>query len=252
MEMTQTQANSREEFNNLTRDQMILEYLPYVKRIVNRIAIHLPPSVDTEDLVQVGIVGLIQAIERFDPTRDNKFTTYAAFPIRGAILSELRSRDFLSRSNRRKIRELEKTYLKLERKLGRQVEDEEVALAMDVSLDQYYRIKQMSSISFISLEEIGYSSKSEKERMMRHLAQDENTDVLALAGLKELKNGITEAIEELPEKEKLVISLYYNDELTMKETGEVLGITESRVSQLHSQAIIHLRAKLRKNKLIDE
>ena len=110
----------------------------------------------------------------------------------------------------------------------------------------------MSSISFISLEEIGYSSRSERERLMRHLAQDENTDVLSLAGLKELKNGIAEAIEELPEKEKLVISLYYNDELTMKETGKVLGITESRVSQLHSQAIIHLRSKLRKKKLIGD
>ena len=246
MKMSLTQTKSREEFNHLTRDQMILEYLPYVKRIVNRIAIHLPPSVDTEDLVQVGVVGLIQAIERFDPNRDSKF------PIRGAILSELRSRDFLSRSNRRKIRELEKAYLKLERELGRQVEDQEVADEMEISLDQYYRIKQMSSISFISLEEIGYASKSEKERLMRHLAQDENTDVLSLAGLKELKNGIAEAIQELPEKEKLVISLYYSDELTMKETGKVLGITESRVSQLHSQAIIHLRSKLRKKKLIDE
>jgi RNA polymerase sigma factor for flagellar operon FliA len=252
MEMSQPQMKSRGECDNLTRDEMILEYLPYVKRIVNRIAIHLPPSVDTEDLVQVGVVGLIQAIERFDPARDNKFTTYAAFPIRGAILSELRSRDFLSRSNRRKIRELEKAYLKLERKLGRQVEDYEVAAEMDVNLDQYYRIKQMSSISFISLEEIGYSSRSEKEKLMRHLDRDENADVLSLAGLKELKNGIAEAIQELPEKEKLVISLYYNDELTMKETGKVLGITESRVSQLHSQAIIHLRSKLRKKKLIDE
>lgn len=252
MELAQTRTSDRKNFNNLNRDQLILEYLPYVKRIVHRIAIHLPPNVETEDLMNVGVIGLIQAIDRYDPSRDNKFTTYAAFRIRGAVLSELRSRDFLSRSNRRKIRELERTYLQLEQKLGRDVEDAEVAEALDLSLDQLYRIKQISSISFISYEELGYTSNNDKEKLVSSLVRDDGDDVLTRTGFKQLKAAIAEAIEELPEKEKLVLSLYYMDELTMKETGEVLGVTESRVSQLHSQAIIRLRSKLRKRKLIEQ
>jgi RNA polymerase sigma factor for flagellar operon FliA len=252
MELAQSRTSDRKNFNNLNRDQLILEYLPYVKRIVHRIAIHLPPNVETEDLMNVGVIGLIQAIDRYDPSRDNKFTTYAAFRIRGAVLSELRSRDFLSRSNRRKIRELERTYLQLEQKLGRDVEDAEVAEALDLSLDQLYRIKQISSISFISYEELGYTSNNDKEKLVSSLVRDDGDDVLTRTGFKQLKAAIAEAIEELPEKEKLVLSLYYMDELTMKETGEVLGVTESRVSQLHSQAIIRLRSKLRKRKLIEQ
>ena len=251
MELAETQTTQHSKRNTITRDQLITTYLPYVKRLVNRIAIHLPPSVDSEDLLHVGVIGLIQAIERYDSSRDNKFTTYAAFRIRGAILSELRSRDFLSRSSRRKIREMEMAYLKLEQKFGREVEDDEVAEEMGITLEQYYRIKQMSSISFISLEELGYNFKKDHDSLISSLFQSDDEDVLTLAGFKELKAGLAEAIEELPEKEKLVISLYYMDELTMKETGQVLGITESRVSQLHSRAIIHLRAKLRKKKLID-
>jgi RNA polymerase sigma factor for flagellar operon FliA len=233
-----------------SREQLILKYLPYVKRIVNRIAIHLPPNVDTEDLMNVGVIGLIQAIDRYDDSRDNKFTTYAAFRIRGAVLSELRSRDYLSRSNRRKIRDLDRTVLALEQKFDREVEDEEVAAAMEIDLEELYQIKQMSSISFISFEELGYSSARDKQKLARGLLENDG-DILAQAGVKELQTALAEAIDELPEKEKLVLSLYYTDELTMKETGEVIGVTESRVSQLHSQAIIRLRSKLRKKKLID-
>ena len=233
-----------------SREQLILKYLPYVKRIVNRIAIHLPPNVDTEDLMNVGVIGLIQAIDRYDDSRDNKFTTYAAFRIRGAVLSELRSRDYLSRSNRRKIRDLDRTVLALEQKFDREVDDEEVAAAMEIDLEELYQIKQMSSISFISFEELGYSSARDKQKLARGLLENDG-DILAQAGVKELQTALAEAIDELPEKEKLVLSLYYTDELTMKETGEVIGVTESRVSQLHSQAIIRLRSKLRKKKLID-
>ena len=251
MAMAQTQSKPVNKDSLLSREQLIVEYLPYVKRIVNRIAVHLPPTVETEDLLNVGVIGLIQAVDRYDPTRDNKFTTYAAFRIKGAVLSELRSRDFLSRSNRRKIRELEKVYVKLEQKLGRDVEDEEVAEEMGISLDQYYRIKQMSSISFISFEELGCSTSHDKQRLISNLVKNDENDIFTITGLKELRVGIAEAIDELPEKEKKVMALYYMEELTMKETGAVLGITESRVSQLHSQAIIHLRTKLRKKKLLD-
>jgi RNA polymerase sigma factor for flagellar operon FliA len=233
------------------RDQLITEYLPYVKRIVQRLAVHLPSTVDIDDLMNVGVIGLIQAVDRYDPRRDNKFMTYAIFRIKGAVLSELRARDFLSRSNRRKIRELESVYLRLEQKLGREAEDQEIAGELGVDLEQVYRTKQMSSISFISLEELGVSSRDEKEKLLSYLVNNED-DALSMTKLKELKEAMARAIKQLPEKERLVISLYYLDELTMKETGKVLGITESRVSQIHSQAILHLRTKLRKQKLLED
>ncbi len=245
-----TPAKQNDKNDASYRDQLITEYLPYVKRIVHRIAVHLPSTIDIDDLMNVGVIGLIQAVDRYDPKRDNKFMTYAVFRIKGAVLSELRSRDFLSRSNRRKIRDLENTYLKLEQKLGREVEDMEVAQELGISVEQVYRTKQMSNISFISFEELGYSSRDEKEKLMSYLVDNED-DALTLTRLKEIREAVARAIEQLPEKERLVISLYYLEELTMKETGKVLNITESRVSQIHSQAVRRLRAKLRKEKLID-
>ncbi len=245
-----TPAKQNDKIDASYRDQLITEYLPYVKRIVHRIAVHLPSTIDIDDLMNVGVIGLIQAVDRYDPKRDNKFMTYAVFRIKGAVLSELRSRDFLSRSNRRKIRDLENTYLKLEQKLGREVEDMEVAQELGISVEQVYRTKQMSNISFISFEELGYSSRDEKEKLMSYLVDNED-DALTLTRLKEIREAVARAIEQLPEKERLVISLYYLEELTMKETGKVLNITESRVSQIHSQAVRRLRAKLRKEQLID-
>ena len=232
-------------------EQLIHEYLPYVKRIVQRIANHLPASVDVEDLMNVGVMGLIQAVDRFDPKRDNKFMTYAIFRIKGAVLSELRSRDFLSRSSRRKLRELEATCQKMEQRLGRDVEDVEVAEELGIDLEELHHTKQMSSISFISFEELGLSSRDEKEKLMNFLIHNEE-DALSQTRLRELKLALARAIEQLPEKERLVMSLYYLDELNMKEVGEVLHITESRVSQIHSQAIMRLRKKLRKEQLLDD
>ena len=251
MAPAQTPANQLDKNDSAYRDQLISEYLPYVKRIVHRIAVHLPSTIDIDDLMNVGVIGLIQAVDRYDPRRDNKFMTYAVFRIKGAVLSELRSRDFLSRSNRRKIRDLENTYLRLEQKLGREVDDGEIAQEMGVSVEQVYRTKQMSNISFISFEELGYSSRDEKEKLMSYLV-DNDDDALTLTRLKEIKEAMARSIEQLPEKERLVISLYYIEELTMKETGKVLNITESRVSQIHSQAVRRLRTKLRKEKLIDK
>lgn len=251
MEAAESRIKKYEKDDYLLRNEIIKEYLPYVNRIVNRIAIHLPPSVEVDDLINVGIIGLIQAIERYDPTRDNKFITYAVFRIKGAVLSELRSRDFLGRTTRRRIRDLEKAYVKLEQKLGREVDDEEVAKEMNMNLEQFYQVKRMSSISFVSFEEVGYASKDEKESLLTCLANGDTEDALSMTTLKELKTTLAGAIEALPEKEKLVISMYYSDELTMKEIGKVLSITESRVSQIHTQAIIHLRSKLRKEGLLE-
>lgn len=249
-------AQSREEHfgkdSHLLRNQIINEYLPYVKRIVNRIAVHLPASIEVDDLVNVGVIGLIQAIERYDPTRDNKFITYAVFRIKGAVLSELRSRDFLGRTTRRKIRDLEKAYLKLEQKLGRDVSDEEVAKEMDMDLDQFYKVKRMSSISFVSFEELGYTSRSDSAAIPGSLSNSDADDALSLTTMKEMKSTIAKNIDLLPEKEKLVISLYYSEEMTMKEIGQVLDITESRVSQIHAQAVIHLRGRMRRDGMLED
>jgi len=236
--------------NYALRDELITEYLPYVKSIAHRMAVHLPPSVGADDLISAGVIGLMDAIERYDSTRENKFITYALFRIRGAILSELRSRDFLSRSNRSKIRELEKAYQNLNLKLGREAKDDEVAEELGISLDEFYEVRKMSTMSFVSFEETGSFSNEEKDDLMRLLVDGDSDDPLSLAGLKEMRNAMARAIEQLREKEKMVVSLYYWDELTMKEIGKVLDITESRVSQIHSLALIHLRAKLRKKDLI--
>jgi RNA polymerase sigma factor FliA len=248
----ESQLRKLDKEDHILRNEIIAEYLPYVNRIVNRIATHLPPTVDVDDLVNVGIIGLIQAIERYDPSRDNKFMTYAVFRIKGAVLSELRSRDFLGRTTRKKIRSLEKAYVKLEQQLGREVQDEEVAEEMEMDLDQFYQVKRMSNISFISFEEMGCSTKEEKENVFNYLTCNEGEDALSLTTIKEIKATLAEHIESLPEKERLVVSMYYNDEMTMKEIGLALDITESRVSQIHSQAVIRLRHKLRKDGLLEE
>ena len=251
MELAERLDSHNGEMEASNRRQLILDYLPYVKRVVNRIVVHLPSGVEREDLYNVGVIGLIQAIDRFDPSRDNKFTPYAVFRIRGAVLSELRSRDFLSRLSRRKIRELDRACAKLEQRLGRPAEAAELAAEMNITLDELHHIKQMSSISFISFDELEGSTAMEKKKLFNGFLR-EDEDVLSKAGLMEVQSSVAEAIEELPEKEQLVLSLYYDDELTMKETGGVLGITESRVSQLHSQAIARIRAKLRKKKLLKD
>lgn len=228
-----------------SRDWLIAEYLPYVKKIVYRFSRHLPPSVDVDDLINVGVIGLMQAFESFNPEMDNKFITYAVFRIKGAILSELRSRDFLSRKNRKKIRELDNAYLNLERKLGREVDDDELAEEIGIELDQLYEIKNLSNIAFISFDEFGYSSTKLREDDTRYSPDGNSGDALTILQLKELKSALVNAIKRLPEKEALVISLYYMDELTMKEIGGVLDISESRVSQIHSRAIERLKRRLK-------
>ena len=201
MDALETQVKEYDRNDPAARDGVITAYLPHVKRIVHRMAVHLPASVELDELVNAGIIGLIQAVDRFDPSRDNKFITYATFRIKGAVLSELRSRDHLGRSVRKKVRELDTTYSMLERKLGRQVKDEEVADEMGISLDKMYQIKKMSGISFVSFEEIGCSTKAEKDSLMSSMFNGGVKDALTITRLKELQQAIAAAIEKLPEKE---------------------------------------------------
>ena len=252
MELAELYQGKEWQRDGSSKDQLVLQYLPYVKNIVQRIYAQLPSGVEEDDLTNVGVIGLIDAIDRYDPTRGTKFTTYAAFRIRGAVMGELRSRDVVSRTSRSKIRQLQNTYADLECKMGRNVQDSEVAEAMGIELDEFYEIRKMASMSFVSFEDMGFFSREEKDDVLSLLAGSNNGDPFQLAGMKEMRNAAAEAIEQLPEKERIVISLYYWDELTMKEIGKVLDLTESRVSQLHSQAIIRLQNAMRKKGLVDD
>jgi RNA polymerase sigma factor for flagellar operon FliA len=226
------------------KEDLILRFAPLIKLIVNRIAIRLPPHVDTEDLVNAGVIGLMDAIEKYDPMRGTSFKTYAEFRIRGAILDELRTLDWFPRSIRQKVNRLETAYADLERQLGRAATDEEVAAALNIDLEEFYEtLAQASAVSLVSLYDMG-REEGEERSLLDCVASGEDDPAMALES-QEVYETIGRAIERLPEKERIVISLYYYDELTMKEIGKVLNLTESRVSQIHTKAVLRLRARLR-------
>jgi len=228
-------------------EQVILEYSPMIKYVANRIALRLPSHIEVDDLISVGVMGLIDAIEKYDPTRGAKFKTYAEFRVRGSILDELRALDWVPRSIRQKAAHVDAVSHKLQARFGRPPEDEEVAAEMGVSLEQFFAtLNETKSMPLISLEDLGIAKESgERRSLLECLAGKSDVDPQTQLRLTELKSIIAKAIDSLPEKERLMISLYYYEELTMREIGEVLGITESRVSQIHSKAVFRLRTKLR-------
>ena len=227
------------------KDRLIVEYAPLVRYIANRIAMRLPPHIDVDDLVNSGILGLIDAIEKFDPSREVKFKTYAEIRIKGAILDELRAMDWIPRSIRKVINRLVEAYHDLEQQFGRPAEDEEVAEQLGLKMEEFYGLlKQSAGVPLISLDVlIDYDEK--KRNILSCLVDPKSEDAFGVLGLSEVKDAVAKAIEDLPEKEKQVISLYYYDELTMKEIGKVLDLTESRVSQIHTKAILRLRVRVK-------
>jgi RNA polymerase sigma factor for flagellar operon FliA len=227
------------------KEDLILRFAPLIKLIANRIALRLPPHVDSEDLINSGVIGLMDAMEKYDPTRGTSFKTYAEFRIRGAILDELRSLDWFPRSIRQKVNRLESAYANLERQLGRAATDEEVAEALNMDLEEFYEtLAQASAVSLVSLYDMGREEGGEERSFLECIANGEEDPASALES-QEVYETVGKAIEKLPEKEQMVISLYYYDELTMKEIGRVLNLTESRVSQIHTKAVLRLRARLR-------
>ena len=229
------------------REAVIMEYAPMIKYVASRIALRLPPHIEVDDLISVGVLGLMDAIGKYDPNRGAKFKTYAEFRVRGAILDELRSMDWVPRSVRQKATSVDAVVQKLQAKLGRPPSDEEVAKEMGVSLDEFFRtLNQTQNIPILSLEDLGIAKESgEQKSLLDCLAGKSDSDPQTQLRLNELKEIIAKAIDTLPEKERLMISLYYYEELTMKEIGEILSITESRVSQIHSKAVFRLRTKLK-------
>ncbi|MBI5230902.1 MAG: RNA polymerase sigma factor WhiG [Coriobacteriales bacterium] len=228
------------------RDQLILNYSPLVKYVAGRLASSLPQTVDTADLISYGIFGLIDAIEKYDPERAIKFETYAIARIKGAIIDELRAMDWVPRSVRSRAREIEQAYIKLENQYKRVPTDEEVASAIGVTTDEYQDIlAKLSYTSVVSFEELWVGNDRDDNQGGPASIKDESAeDPVAIFENLELRDILADAIERLPEREKTVIALYYYEGLTLKEIGQVLGVTESRVSQLHTKAVLRLRARM--------
>lgn len=235
-----------------TREALICEHIPYVKALVNRLAWRLPPHVELDDLIHAGIVGLIKAVDSFDPSRDIKLLTYAQHRIHGAVLSELRSRDFLTRTDRKKLREMERAYETLERSGLETVSDEAIAKEMGVELSEVHELQSLARISFVSAEELGFSLENGEGEEEIDWCENHEGDGFAHLRLQEVHQTLAQALDRLSEKERLVLSLYYNEELTMKEIGAVLSLTESRVSQIHSQALARLRRMLRQEDVLGD
>jgi len=232
------------------QEQMVLQYAPLIKYIASRLALRLPSHISMEDLISSGIIGLIDAVQKFDPAKNISFKTYAEFRIKGAMLDELRSLDWIPRSVRKKTHLIEDAYAQLQRSLGRPAEAEEVAEFMGLELGEFYQLlDETKTVSVVALEE-GRKSAGGHGGYLEHEAletiQDDNArDSLLAVHFSGLQGIMVQAIEALPDKEKLLISLYYYEELTMKEIGQIMGYTESRISQLHTQAMYRLKHKLR-------
>ena len=230
------------------RNVMVVDNLPLVKYVAGRIAGRLPSHIELDDLINAGIIGLIDAIDKFDASRKIKFKTYAEFRIKGAILDELRALDWVPRSTRQKASRIERAFAELEQKLGRMASDHEIVEFLGVPYDDYHAmLMEARGISLISLDELhGEGDENAERNLLEFLTDPDYVDPSETLNLDQVYRIVAECIDLLPEKERLVISLYYYDELTMKEIGEILEITESRVSQIHTKAILRLRGRLTK------
>jgi len=229
------------------RDRLVLAYSPLVKYVAGRTAAGLPPHVEEADLVSYGLGGLMSAIDRFDLSREIKFETYAIMRIKGAIIDELRSLDWVPRSVRARAREVEKAISKLEHLLHRQPTDEEIAQEMGITVEELNdSLLAISHSSIVALDELWSVSDSSGDQvsLMDTIEDPGAPDPARALDLGDLKDRIADSIAKLPEREKLVIALYYYENLTLREIGEVLGVTESRVSQMHTKAVLRLRSRM--------
>ncbi|MBQ6781926.1 MAG: RNA polymerase sigma factor WhiG [Treponema sp.] len=257
MELGQTQPLDEEEENKLwrefkktkssaLRDKFIRQYMPLVKYVAGKVSVGLPASIEFDDLVGFGQFGLLDAITKFDPDKGVKFKTYAVTRIRGAIFDEMRQLDWVPRSVRQKSKEIEDTIGDLESRLGRPATDAEVAKEMNMSEEEFQQaVMKVSGTSVLSLNDVWYSGDDNDHMSIGDSIESPssmNPDVQVER--EEIRKVIIEAINELPEKEKMVIVLYYHEDLTFKEIGQVLDVSESRISQLHTRANLRLRSKL--------
>jgi RNA polymerase sigma factor for flagellar operon FliA len=229
------------------RERLVVAYSPLVKYVAGRMGSALPAHVEEADLISYGLGGLIAAIERFDPGRDIRFETYAMARIRGAIIDELRTLDWVPRSVRARAREFERVNTKLEARLHRAPTDDEMASELEISLEELQdTLLAIANSTIVALDELWTVSDSTGDQvsLLETLADDAAEDPQALVERSSFHDRVADAIVALPEREKMVIALYYYENLTLREIGEILGVTESRVSQLHTKAVLRLRSKL--------
>jgi RNA polymerase sigma factor FliA len=230
------------------RAESLRRYAPLVKYVVDRIATGLPKSIEKDDLINTAIIGLFDALEKYDPERGTKFETYAIWRIKGAVLDELRSMDWVSRTTRRKARNLEKVCSALDQKLGRAATEIEIAREMKISLNELLRlIEEVRGTALLSLDQAVTVDEDHDLAGLADMIEDEDApDALSLIEDEESKMLLLESVNNLTEQERLVVALYYYEEMTLKEIGETLHISESRVSQIHTKAILRLRGRMRK------
>lgn len=229
------------------RDRLVLEYMPLVKYVAGRLAVGLPSSVQIDDLIGSGTLGLMSAVERYDPSLDNKFSTFAISRIRGAMLDELRAMDWVPRSVRRKARQLEDAHARIESVQGRPARDDELASEMSIELREYFQLlEDVRGATLLSLNEHCSTGDEESASEIHETVQDTNcVDPIAVLEVQKMRKVLDESLDHLPDRERLVLILYYYEEMTLKEIGAILGVSESRVSQIHTKAVMRLRARLR-------
>jgi RNA polymerase sigma factor FliA len=236
----------RADADERARERLVVAYSPLVKYVAGRMASGLPAHVEEADLISYGLIGLISAIERYDPDREIKFETYAIPRVRGAIIDELRALDWVPRSVRARAREIERANVQLEHRLQRAPTDEEMAAELDLSMAEFHEaLTQISNSTIAALDELWTVSDTSGDQVsLLDTLQDPGApDPVKVMDASELKDRVADAIARLPEREKLVIALYYYENLTLREIGEVLGVTESRISQLHTKAVLRLRSR---------
>jgi RNA polymerase sigma factor for flagellar operon FliA len=229
----------------LNTNALLAQYSPLVRRLAHQLIAKLPANVEISDLIQVGMMGLNDALGRFDAAQGVQFETFATQRIRGAMLDELRGADWMSRGNRRQQREIETAVHKLEHRLGRAPQESEIAAEMGLSLTDYQEmLGKVRGTQLLYLEDMGGGAEGENDFLDRHVGDAEANPMARLQD-RRMREALVAAIENLPEREQYVMSMYYEHDMNLKEIAAVLGVTESRVCQLHSQSIARLRAKLR-------
>jgi len=229
----------------LDRDALIRQHAPLVRRIAHHMIAKLPPNVELDDLIQVGMIGLAEALSRFEMSQGVQFETFASQRIRGAMLDELRESDWMSRSSRKGQKDIELAIRRLEQELGRAPRESEIADFMDLPLDEYQSLLgKVRGTQLLYLEDMSPSQDDDGSFLDRFVA-DRSADPMAMLGDHRMRSALVDAIDGLPEREKYVMGMYYEHDMNLKEIAAVLEVTESRVCQLHSQAIARLRAKMR-------